>query len=287
MAAPEMEANVEGCEEDMEETQATCRSFTRRFQRNKLGFTKSCFWVFHCDLRRSENGLAPSLTSVSGDVRCANEAIGIRRNWGFGVWQRETALHNVVARIEVLRGTREDTIHLLTKEIVDNLRRRQDEAALIRAEYMIRELRAYIAANEFLEPYCVLDIPELEYFTKLVKKEFGEEFVHVATELRGGCDVHILLIKMLSTGTPKSGEKKKVLQMIADSYNIAFRVLFSAEEAREEVLEDVPIVYDTRGEHSYIESHEEESSDREFYSPSPSDREPQPTTTSSRLRRAL
>lgn len=96
---------------------------------------------------------------------------------------------------------------------------------------------------------------------------------------------------MLSTGTPKSGEKKKVLQMIADSYNIAFRVLFSAEEAREEareeVLEDVPIVYDTRGEHSYIESHEEESSDREFYSPSPSDREPQPTTTSSRLRRAL
>lgn len=36
MAAPEMEANVEGCEEDMEETQATCRSFTRRFQRNKV-----------------------------------------------------------------------------------------------------------------------------------------------------------------------------------------------------------------------------------------------------------
>ncbi|KAK9936717.1 hypothetical protein M0R45_013545 [Rubus argutus] len=59
--------------------------------------------------------------------------------------------------------------------------------------------------------------------------------------------------------------------MIADSYNIAFRVLFSAEEAREEVLEDVPIVYDTRGEHSYIESHEEESSDIEFYSPSPSE----------------
>lgn len=44
-----------------------------------------------------------------------------------------------------------------------------------------------------LHPQGVLDIPELEYFTKLVKKEFGEEFVHVATELRGGCDVHILV----------------------------------------------------------------------------------------------
>lgn len=91
---------------------------------------------------------------------------------------------------------------------------------------MIRELRAYVAANEFLEPYCkrivnrlfsieklrtcptdlsreisglvfassrCLDIPELEDFTTLVKKEFGEEFVHVATELRGGCDMHIMV----------------------------------------------------------------------------------------------
>lgn len=76
---------------------------------------------------------------------------------------------------------------------------------------------------------------------------------------------------MLSTGTPRSGEKKTVLQMIADSNNIAFRILFSAEEAREEALEDVPIVYDTRAEHSYTKSHEEESSDKEFYSPSPSE----------------
>lgn len=68
-----------------------------------------------------------------------------------------------MARIEVLRGTREDTIRLLTKEMVDNLRRRQEEAALIRV--LSTYLSLFLVSRVHLELIILCSVfffPELQ-----------------------------------------------------------------------------------------------------------------------------
>lgn len=143
-------------------------------------------------------------------------------------------------------------INQMKRELSQLLETGQDRTARIRVEHVIREEKM-VAAYDLIEIYCELiaarlpiiesqkncpidlkeavtsvifssprcaDIPELLDVRKHFTTKYGKEFVSAAIELRPDCGVGRMLIEKLSAVAPDVQTKTKVLNAIAEEYNI-------------------------------------------------------------------
>jgi len=164
----------------------------------------------------------------------------------------KTCVSLAISRIKLLQNKRDVQLKHMRKEIAQFLQAGQEAIARIRVEHVIREQNIW-AAYEILELFCEFvlarvpiiesqrecpselreaiasiifaaprcsDVPDLLQIKNLFTTKYGKEFVLAVSELRPDSGVNRTIIEKLSVSAPAAEVKLKVLNSIAQEYNL-------------------------------------------------------------------
>ncbi|KAE8100724.1 hypothetical protein FH972_018589 [Carpinus fangiana] len=164
----------------------------------------------------------------------------------------KTCVSLAISRIKLLQNKRDVQLKHMRKEIAQFLQAGQEAIARIRVEHVIREQNIW-AAYEILELFCEFvlarvpiiesqrecpselreaiasiifaaprcsDVPDLLQIKNLFTTKYGKEFVLAVSELRPDSGVNRTIIEKLSVSAPAPEVKLKVLNSIAQEYNL-------------------------------------------------------------------
>lgn len=164
----------------------------------------------------------------------------------------KTCVSLAISRIKLLQNKRDVQLKHMRKEIAQFLQAGQEAIARIRVEHVIREQNIW-AAYEILELFCEFvlarvpiiesqrecpselreaissiifaaprcsDLPDLLQIKNLFTTKYGKEFVMAVSELRPDSSVNRTIIEKLSVSAPAAEVKLKVLNDIAQEYNL-------------------------------------------------------------------
>lgn len=164
----------------------------------------------------------------------------------------KTCVSLAISRIKLLQNKRDMQLKHMRKEIAQFLQAGQEAIARIRVEHVIREQNIW-AAYEILELFCEFvlarvpiiesqrecpselreaiasiifaaprcsDVPDLLQIKNLFTTKYGKEFVMAVSELRPDSGVNRTIIEKLSVSAPAAEVKLKVLNGIAQEYNL-------------------------------------------------------------------
>ncbi|CAI0459084.1 unnamed protein product [Linum tenue] len=168
------------------------------------------------------------------------------------------ALANLaVSRLAIFKNQRQVKLNHAHSDVVDLLRLRHHDRALLRVEHVIKE-QGMLEVYAMMEGYCNLlverlhlieqqrvcpdelkeaissllfassrcgDFPELQEIRLLFTSRYGKEFAARAVELRNNCGVSYRMIQKMSTRQPDRETRIKVLREIAAENNIVLEEL--------------------------------------------------------------
>ncbi|KAF3792542.1 IST1-like protein [Nymphaea thermarum] len=187
------------------------------------------------------------LSSIGGKSRRMREKLDalLRRN--FKTSKFKSLIGLAITRIGVLKNQRRARFSQSRKDVLELLKREQQESALLRVEHVIKEqnmldafiliegfchlliervslienqktcpdeLREAISSLIFVSSRCG-ELPELKEVRSIFTSRYGKEFTASALELRGGCEVSVTLIQKMSTKQPSLEARLQVLKEIA------------------------------------------------------------------------